>query len=73
MNPYLVVSEQNLIDHLTSHGYEITTETTETGTFWKSVRTGKHILVPFPYEGMYPNFILADIEKIIGKVNPSIQ
>ncbi len=71
MNPFIVVSEKNLIDHLTKHCYEPTKEITNTGTFWKSQKTVKHILVPFPDEkGMYPNFILKDLEKIIGKVTP---
>jgi len=73
MNPYPVVTEQNLIDHLTKLCYEATTVKTNTGTFWKSLKTGKHILVPFPYEGMYPEFILKDLEKIIGKVAPVLQ
>jgi hypothetical protein len=73
MNPFMVVSERNLLDHLISLCYEPTKETTGTGTFWKSLKTGKHLLVPFPYEGMYPDFILKDLEVEIGKVQPSIQ
>lgn len=73
MNPFTVVTEQDLLNHLKIHCYEATNETSETGRFWKCMRTGKHILVPFPYEEMYPDFMLHDLEIIIGKVKPSLQ
>lgn len=73
MNPFIVVSEKNLKDRLTELCYEPTEIKTGTGTFWKCMKTEKHLLIPFPYEGMYPDFILKDIEKIIGKVKPTLQ
>lgn len=73
MNPFIVVSEKNLIDHLIEQCYEQTQESTATGKFWKCLRTGKHILVPFSEQEMYPDFILKDLELLIGKVKPSIQ
>lgn len=73
MNPFRVVSEADLIAYLKNLSYEPTKETTATGTLWKSLTTDKHLLVPFPYEGMYPDFILKDLEAEIGKVAPTIQ
>lgn len=61
-----VLTEQDLRRRLRDLGYEETTNRTTTGAIWKSKRTGKHIQVPFPYDGMYPNFILRDLEAVIG-------
>lgn len=73
MNPYRVVSENELIKHLKKLGYQPTSEKTNTSTFWKSDHTGKVIQVPFPYEGMYPDVILHDLVATIGKVRPTMQ
>jgi hypothetical protein len=73
MNPYRVVTEQELKDHLTKLGYSPTKETTATGTIWVCKITRKHILIPFPYEEMYPDFILEGIKDMIGKIRPTLQ
>ena len=70
MNPYRVVTEQELIDRLIALDFETTNEATATGKMWKCKSTGKYILVPLPYEEMYPDFILNDLVKIIGKIRP---
>ena len=66
-----VVREKDLIDHLKKLGFEQTNEKTETGIFWRSPQ-GRHIQVPYPYEGMYPDWLLSDLVEIIGKVTPSL-
>jgi hypothetical protein len=64
-----VVSEQQLIDRLKALGFSRTTERTATGTFWKSSKGG-HILVPDAIQGFYPDWLLSDLEGVIGKLNP---
>ena len=43
---------------LAALGLTPTEHRTATGRFWRSTRSGRHVQVPDPYEGMYPNFIL---------------
>lgn len=73
MNPYRVVTEKELYDHLEKMGYEPTEETTETGTFWKCKVSGKVVLIPNPYEEMYPDFILEGISSMVGRVRSTLQ
>ena len=47
---------------LRAGGFERTNHTTQTGTFWKHTRTGKHLLVPKAVQGYYPNEIIYDLE-----------
>jgi hypothetical protein len=60
VNPHRVVSKEEFESELRAAGYTATNRTTKTGAFWKS-KTGKHLLVPYDYEGMYPDFILKDV------------
>lgn len=62
MNPHRVTTQEEFEADLKAKGLEKTSKSTETGTFWRSVQSGKHILVPHPYDGMYPKFILKDFE-----------
>lgn len=57
MNPFRIPTEEEFEKELKDAGYTKTLEKTSTGTFWKS-ETGKHIEVPFPYDGMYPEAII---------------
>lgn len=63
MNPNRVLTQQEVEAELEKLGFTKTTETTNTGAYWKSSKSGKHILVPHPYEGMYPEFILKDLRQ----------
>lgn len=65
-----VASEAEVEARLRALGFEPTTWTTDTGTFWRSKSTGKHILVPFSVQGFYPNWLLGDLVEIIGKISP---
>lgn len=67
--PDRVVSEKQLTERLKSLGYSQTTETTATGTYWRS-SGGRHLEVPFSIQGFYPDWMLIDLEEKIGKLNP---
>jgi len=64
-----VVTEEQVIERLRALGFTPTTVTTNTGTFWKAKGDG-HVLVPFSIQGMYPDWLLSDLEFVIGKLNP---
>ena len=64
-----VISEKNLQDYLKGLGFQPTKETTNTGTFWKN-NAGKHVLIPFSEQGFYPTWMLADLEEVVGKIDP---
>ena len=61
MNPKRVRSKEEVEAELASLGLTPTELTTATGRFWKSATTGRHVQVPEPLDGMYPEFILADL------------
>ncbi len=63
-----VLTQAEVEAHLRSLGYVPTTNTTATGTFWRHSQSGQHLLVPFPYEEMYPDFILQDLVRHIGRI-----
>jgi hypothetical protein len=61
-----VKTKDELEAELRAEGYEPTDFYTKTGRAWRSMKTGKHITVPEPYDGdMYPDFILNDIRDLI--------
>lgn len=68
--PVPVVSEETVHQRLKDLGYESSEHKTDTGILWKHKETGKYIQVPYALDGFYPDFILADLEDIIGKINP---
>lgn len=72
MNPHRVPTQQEFEAQLAEKGFEKTETRTATGTFWKSKQNGKHLLVPDPYDGMYPKFILKDFEEQITKIGHAI-
>jgi hypothetical protein len=63
-----VVSEQELLESLAKQGFEITTERTDTGTFWRHAASRNHILVPESVQGFYPDWLLWDIHDQIRRV-----
>ena len=63
MNPYRVRTKLEFEAELTTRGFIKTETRTDTGTFWRSGQNQKHLLVPDAYEGMYPKFILKDVEE----------
>lgn len=65
-----VVSEDKLQQVLRARGFEPTEVSTATGRFWRSTETKKHILVPDSVQGFYPDWLLADLEEITGKIDP---
>ena len=52
---------------LRSLGFHPTGRRTASGEFWRRA-DGKHIQVPSPYEGMYPDFLIRELEDKIGKI-----
>lgn len=65
-----VKSKEDVEAALKAAGFEPTDFRTATSRIWKSNRTGKHIQVPDPYDGMYPDAILRDrkeVADILGK------
>lgn len=71
MNPYRVTTQAEFEEHLKAKGFVKTDTRTATGYFWRSLQTQKHLLVPDPYEGMYPKFILKDFEETMAKMGHS--
>lgn len=66
-----VVSERQLIERLKALGFSPTGRKTGTGEYWKVDRDGnRHVLVPFSIQGHYPDWMLQDLEMVIGKLNP---
>lgn len=63
-----VLSKAELIDLLEERGCTNTKEEIETGTIWRAA-TGSHFIVPFPHQGYYPSWMLADIENVVGKIS----
>lgn len=61
MNPGRVRTREEVERALRAKGLEPTDLTTGTGRFWKSTISGRHIQVPEPYDGMYPEAILEDL------------
>jgi len=61
VNPKRVLCKEEVEAILASLSLEKTDRVTATGRFWKSTSTGRHVQVPEPYEGMYPEFILSDL------------
>lgn len=68
MNPYRVLSKEEVEETLTKRGFTKTGTRTATGTFWRSGQTGKHVQVPDPYEGMYPRFLLSDLNEQLERM-----
>ena len=66
-----VLKESELHDHLKSMGYKPTGEKTSTSTFWKNSKTGKHIQVPNSVQGFYPDWLLWELDAVIGKIRAS--
>jgi hypothetical protein len=56
-----VVSEQQVVERLRGLDYEATEQRTQTGVFWQSKTTGKHLLVPHASHGTYPSWMLDEI------------
>ena len=60
MNPFRILTQEQFEQELRDAGYSKTEQLTATGTFWAS-ETKKHVLIPFPYDGMYPEAIVRPI------------
>jgi hypothetical protein len=63
-----VLSKDELEAILVTRGFQKTEEITATGTYWQDSVTKRHLLVPFPYEGYYPDWILRDMLLHIGQI-----
>lgn len=63
-----VLSEDEVYSTLRNYGYEPTDQKTDTGTFWRHKNTDKHIQVPESVQGFYPDWLLWDLEEIVGKI-----
>jgi hypothetical protein len=64
-----VVSAAQVEARLQALGFEPTKERTATGVFWCRKSDGRHLLIPDSVQGFYPDWMLADLEKEIGKIN----
>jgi hypothetical protein len=67
--PVRVLTVGDVQNHLKEKGFTETNVTTNTGTFWRS-ECGNHVLVPFPDGDVYPDFILEELIKVVGKIIP---
>jgi hypothetical protein len=56
-----VKSAEELEAELRARGYEPTDFHSGTGRAWRHIPTGRHIIVPDPLDGMYPDAIIRDI------------
>jgi len=62
-----VLSEDSLKAALAARDCVQTEHKTQTGTFWKT-RQGLHFLVPRSLDGFYADWMLWDLERVIGKI-----
>ena len=64
MNPARVISYVDFEKLLAAKDLTKTDTTVdEIGTYWRSNRTGKHLMVPFDVDGMYPDFFIKKVEE----------
>jgi hypothetical protein len=71
VNPYRVKTAAEICEQLERLGFIKTDRETQTGVVWRSVQNGRHLIVPHPYDGMYPDFILGDLKGLIEKLGQS--
>lgn len=64
-----VLSKAELVEILEERGCTDTREETETGMIWRGP-SGRHFIVPFSNQGYYPNWMLHDLESVVGKLSP---
>ena len=64
-----VVSRQQLEDRLNEIGAEKTDRRTDTAELWR-LPNGRHVTVPDSIQGYYPDWLLRDLEQIIGHISP---
>lgn len=67
MTAVRVLTREEVEEHLRSLGFQPTGQRTASGEFWRRA-DGKHVQVPFPYEGMYPDFLIRELVEKIGKI-----
>jgi hypothetical protein len=65
-----VASREDVEHALEQNDFEPTGQRTATGEYWRHRRSGRHILVPDSYQGYYPDWMLGDLSKEVGKVVP---
>ena len=63
-----VLTRDQLVEILTSRDCQPTGSCTTTGEFWKT-SGGRHFLVPDSIDGYYPDWMLYDLEDIVGALN----
>lgn len=62
------LTEDGLKSALLDRGCCPTDQKTGTGTLWKT-KSGLHFSVPNSYDGYYPDWMLRDLEVIVGKID----
>lgn len=67
-----VVSREQLEERLEALDCEPTGIRLETGELWKAA-SGRHFIVPDSIQGYYPDWLLWDLEEIIGTISPWTQ
>ena len=55
------VTETQLREKLTECDYAPTGTATVTGEYWRHKKVQRHLLVPFPVGGVYPDWMLEDL------------
>lgn len=60
------MEEEELYEALRRKGYEPTGSVTSTGAWWRHRDSGSLIQVPDSDGGIYPNWLLEEIERQVG-------
>ena len=67
-----VMSRQQLEGRLHDVGAEKTDQRTDTAEIWR-LPNGRHFTVPDSVQGYYPDWLLRDLEEIVGRLEPWVR
>ena len=70
MSPDRVLSREQLESQLNDLGCAPTGIRTATGEWWKTPSNSNLFFVPDPLDGFYPDWMLEEITKIAGELDP---
>lgn len=65
MNPRRVKTQAEVEEELRAKGFAPTQHHLGTGRVWRHEGTGRHIIVPDPVDGMYPDAIIRDMRDLV--------
>jgi hypothetical protein len=63
-----VLTEHGLKSALLDRGCTPTSRRTGTATIWKTA-AGLHFTVPDSLDGYYPDWMIEDVERVVGKID----